>query len=72
MGTKWFMGQKTFSVQTANCSKGFKRFQTMNKGLIKRNDRSFKKKTTTQESLEITVRRVCEGRRGFETHKKGG
>jgi len=28
----------------ANCSKGFKRFQTMNKGLIKRNDRSLKKK----------------------------
>jgi len=31
----------------ANCSKGFKRFQTMNKGLIKRNDRSFKKKKPT-------------------------
>jgi len=30
MGTKWFKIQKT-----ANCSKGFKRFQTMNKGLIK-------------------------------------
>jgi len=28
---------------SANCSNGFKRFQTMNKGLIKRNDRSFKK-----------------------------
>jgi len=28
---------------SANCSKGFKRFQTMNKGLIKQNDRSFKK-----------------------------
>jgi len=26
---------------SANCSKGFKRFQTMNKGLIKWNDRSF-------------------------------
>jgi len=32
---------------TANCSKGFKRSQMMNKGLIKRNDRSFKKTTTT-------------------------
>jgi len=32
------------TVQTANCSKGFKRFQTMNKGLIKRNDSSFLKK----------------------------
>jgi len=29
---------------SANCSKGFKRFQMMNKGLIKQNDRSFKKK----------------------------
>jgi len=28
---------------SANCSKGFKRFQTMNKGLIKGNDRSFNK-----------------------------
>jgi len=27
----------------ANCSKGFKRFQMMNKSLIKKNDRSFKK-----------------------------
>jgi len=36
---------KTLSVQTANCSKGFKRFQTMNKGLIKWNDVSIKKKT---------------------------
>jgi len=27
----------------ANCSKGFKRFQTMNKGLIKRNNHSLKK-----------------------------
>jgi len=35
---------KTLSVQTANCSKGFKRFQTMNKGLTKQNDRPFKKK----------------------------
>jgi len=33
--------QKTVSVQTANCSKGFKRFQTMKQGLIKRNDPSF-------------------------------
>jgi len=33
--------QKTVSVQTSNCSKSFKRFQTMNKGLIKRNNRSF-------------------------------
>jgi len=31
----------------ANCSKGFKRFQMMNKGLIKQNDRSFKKKNKT-------------------------
>jgi len=37
------MVQKTVSVQTSNCSKGFKRFQTMNKGLIKRNDHSFNK-----------------------------
>jgi len=28
---------------SAKCSKGSKRFQTMNKGLIKRNDHSFKK-----------------------------
>jgi len=28
---------------SANCSKGFKRHQTMNMGLIKRNDRSFNK-----------------------------
>jgi len=42
--TKRFKVQKTVSVQTANCSKGLKRFQTMNKGLIKRNDHSFKKK----------------------------
>jgi len=26
---------------SANCSKGFKRFQTMNKSLIKLNDHSF-------------------------------
>jgi len=32
--TKRFKVQKTLSVQTANCSKGFKQFQTMNKGLI--------------------------------------
>jgi len=32
------------SMQTANCSKGFKQFQTMNKGLIKQNEWSFKKK----------------------------
>jgi len=43
MGTKQFKVQKTLSVQTANCSKGFKRFQMMNKGLIERNDLSFKK-----------------------------
>jgi len=30
---------------STNCSKGFKRIQTMDKGLIKRNDRSFKKKS---------------------------
>jgi len=35
-----------YSVQTAKCSKGFKRFQTMNKGLIKRNECSFKKENT--------------------------
>jgi len=29
---------------SANCSKGFKRLQTINKGLIKRTNRSFKKK----------------------------
>jgi len=29
---------------SSNCSKGFKQFQTMNKGLIKPNNRSFKKK----------------------------
>jgi len=28
---------------SANCSKSFKQFQTMNKGLIKWNNRSFKK-----------------------------
>jgi len=38
------MVQETLvSVQTANCSMGFKQFQTMNKGLIKRNDHSFNK-----------------------------
>ncbi len=42
--TKRFKVQKTASVQTANSSKGFKQHQTMNKGLIKWNDRSFKKK----------------------------
>jgi len=31
----------TVSVQTTNCSKGFKQFQMM-KGLIKRNDRNFR------------------------------
>jgi len=31
-------GPESFSE---NCSKGFKRFQTMNKGLIKPNDHSF-------------------------------
>jgi len=41
-----FSGNQTIQgpKDTANCSKGFKRFQTMNKGLIKRNDRSLKKK----------------------------
>jgi len=40
-----FIGNQTaVSVQSANCSKGFKRFQTMNKGLIKRNNHSLKKK----------------------------
>jgi len=34
MGTKRFKVQKRVSVQTANCSKGFKRFQTMNKGRL--------------------------------------
>jgi len=29
---------------SANCSEGFKRFQTMNKGLIKKNSRKKKKK----------------------------
>jgi len=42
-GNQTIQGPKDTSVQTANCSKGFKRFQTMNKGLIKRNDRSFNK-----------------------------
>jgi len=37
MATKRFKVQKIVSVQTAHCLKGFKRFQTMNKGLIKRN-----------------------------------
>jgi len=36
--------RQTVSVQTANCSNGFKQLQTINKGLIKLNDRSFKKK----------------------------
>jgi len=40
-GFKWEPNEKTLSLQTANCSKGFKQFQTMNKGLIKQNDRSF-------------------------------
>jgi len=42
--TKRFKVQKTVSVQTANCSKSFKRFQMMNKGLVKRNERSLKQK----------------------------
>jgi len=41
--TKWFKVQKTVLVQTTNCSKGFKQFHTMNKGLIMRNNRSFNK-----------------------------
>jgi len=36
------------SVQAANCSKGFKRFQTTNKGLIKRKDCSLKKKNNNK------------------------
>jgi len=39
----WEPNDSRSKVQTANYSKGFKRFQTMNKGLIKRNDRSFNK-----------------------------
>jgi len=39
-----FKVQKTVSVQTADCSKGFKWFQMMNKGLIKWNNHSFKNK----------------------------
>jgi len=40
-GNQMVQGPKdTFS---ANCSKGFKRFQTMNKSLIKRNDHSYNK-----------------------------
>jgi len=41
------MGSKRFKVQmrvSDAASKGFKRHQTMNKGLIKRNDRSFRLK----------------------------
>jgi len=37
LATKRFKVQKRVSVQTAKCSKGFKQFQTINKGLIKRN-----------------------------------
>jgi len=44
------------SVQTANCSKGFKRFQTTNKGLIKQNDRSFKKKITKFKFYKLNGR----------------
>jgi len=44
IGNQTVQGPKTVSVQTENCSKGFKRFQTINEGLIKWNDRSFKKK----------------------------
>jgi len=35
MGTKRFKVQIRVLVQTANCSKGFKRHQVINKGLIK-------------------------------------
>jgi len=41
-----FIGNQTVQGQNDSfiaASKGFKRHQTMNKGLIKRNDRSFKK-----------------------------
>jgi len=45
-GNQTFQGPKdSFS---ANCSKGFKRFQMMNKGLIKRNHHSFKKQKTNK------------------------
>jgi len=42
-GNQTVQVQKDTELQTANCSKGFKRFHLMNKGLIKRNDRSFNK-----------------------------
>jgi len=43
-GNQTVQGAKdTFS---AKCSKGFKRFQTMNKGLIKQNNRLVNKKIT--------------------------
>jgi len=42
-GHQTAQGPKDSFSATTNCSKGFKRFQTMNKGLIKRNDRSFNK-----------------------------
>jgi len=35
-----FNGNQTVQGPKDNCSKGFKRFQTMNKGLIKRNNHS--------------------------------
>jgi len=47
---------KTVSVQTANCWKGFKRFQTMNKCLIKRKNCSFKKQ---QQSLSFISSNGC-------------
>jgi len=42
-GNQTVQGPKDSFSQTANCSKGFKRLQTMNKGLIKQNDHSFNK-----------------------------
>jgi len=45
-GLQWEPNGLRSKRQTANCSKGLERVQRMNKGLIKRNDRSFNKKIT--------------------------
>jgi len=42
-GNQTVQGPKDTFSTNYKCSKGFKRFQTMNKGLIKRNDHSFNK-----------------------------
>jgi len=48
-GNQTVQGPNDSFSAASNCSKGFKRFQMMNKGLIKRNNRSFKKKNNNNK-----------------------